>query len=81
MGSWMGLVGLSMVFSFHFVFYLIYRGGHLNRLGKTLIYRDLSFKVVVKTISINVFCPPRLCFSRFLGDHVPCRQTNALLPL
>jgi hypothetical protein len=32
-GLWMGSAGLSIDFSF-FVFYLIYRGGHLNCLGK-----------------------------------------------
>jgi hypothetical protein len=45
-----------------FVFYFIYRGGHGNRLGKSLIYRDLSAKAVAKTALVNDFCPPQLSF-------------------
>jgi hypothetical protein len=52
-GLWMGL--LSMSIGFLIVFYFIYRGRHLNRLGKSLIYYDLSFKAVAKTASVNVF--------------------------
>jgi len=40
-GSWIGSAGLTKSFSF-FVFYLIYRGRHLNSLSKSLIYCDLS---------------------------------------
>jgi hypothetical protein len=58
-GLWMGSLGLSMGF---FVFYFIYRGGHDNRLDKSLIYRDLSTETVTKTVSVNAFCPSRLSF-------------------
>jgi hypothetical protein len=56
-GPWMGLLGLSMGF-----FYFIYCGRHGNRLGKSLIYRDLSAEAVAKTTSANAFCPPLLSF-------------------
>jgi hypothetical protein len=36
-----GLSGLVHGFSFFLFFYLIYGGGHYNRLGKKAIYRDL----------------------------------------
>jgi len=44
-GPSMGLAGLSTVFFFLF-FYLINRGGHLNRLGQATINHDLSTEVV-----------------------------------
>lgn len=47
-----GLVGPMHVF-FYF-FYFIYRGEHLNRLGNSLIYCDLSTETLQK--------PPRLMF-------------------
>jgi hypothetical protein len=39
--TWMGSAGLSTGFSVFLFFYLINRGGHLNRLSKCLIYHDL----------------------------------------
>jgi hypothetical protein len=57
--------GLAWLISTGFLFlffYSIYRGGHLNRLGKSLIYRDLWAEAVAKTASVNPFCPPRLTF-------------------
>jgi hypothetical protein len=42
MGPWMGSAGLSTGFFVFFCFFdLINRGGHLNRLGKDLIYLDI----------------------------------------
>jgi hypothetical protein len=35
----------------------------LNRLGKALIYYDLSTMAVAKTASVSAFCLPRLNFS------------------
>jgi hypothetical protein len=39
-------------------YYSIYHGGHLNRLGKALIYYDLSDVAVAKTVSVSAFCTP-----------------------
>jgi hypothetical protein len=49
-------------FFFFFFFIFINRGWRLNRLGKSLIYRDLNAEAVAKTASINAFRPPRLIF-------------------
>jgi hypothetical protein len=57
-----GRYACPWVFFFLFVSYFIYRGGHLNYLGKSLIYCDLSFEAVAKITLVNVFCPPRLIF-------------------
>jgi len=58
-----GLVGPIHKFIYlFFVFYFIYLGKHVNRFGKSLIYRDLSIKAVVKTASVNAFCPSWLSF-------------------
>jgi hypothetical protein len=45
-----------------FFFYLIYRGGHLDRLGKCLIYRDLWIETNEMPASVNLFCPPPIKF-------------------
>jgi hypothetical protein len=52
----MGSAGLSMDFSF-FVFYLIYRGRHLNRLRKDG-FTGAFVQAVVMLASVNPFCPP-----------------------
>jgi hypothetical protein len=61
MGSadlWMGSPGLSTGFPFFvFLFYLPKRAS--NRLGKGLIYRDLSTEAVAMSASVNRFCLPR----------------------
>jgi hypothetical protein len=63
---------LSYEFFFFFCFFnLIYRGGHFNRLGKYLIYRDLPSEAVVITASKNQFCLPRLIFSVVVLPYSP----------
>jgi len=51
-----GLVGPVHGFSYFFIFYFMYCGGHLNYLSKSSIYYDLSTEVIVKTTSVNAFC-------------------------
>jgi hypothetical protein len=51
-----GLGGLVYGFLF-FVFYLIYRGRHLNRLGKDG-FTGAFVRAVVMLASVNPFCPP-----------------------
>ena len=53
-GPWMDSLGLSMGFNLFFICFLIYQGGHLNRLGKdpfTLTFRPR-----------RLWCPPQLIF-------------------
>jgi hypothetical protein len=57
-----GLGGPVHGFSHFFVFYLINRGGQLNRLGKDFIYRDLFAETVAMPGSVNRFYPPQLRF-------------------
>ena len=63
-----GLVG--PIHGFFLFFYFIYRGGHDNRLGKSLIYRDLSANAVAKTTSANAFCPPLLRFFSSVASSI-----------
>jgi hypothetical protein len=51
---------LSMGLDFFLFFYFINRGGHPNRLGKGLIYRDLSSEAFWMPASVNPKCPPPL---------------------
>jgi hypothetical protein len=44
------------LFHFFFCFFRINYGGHRTASVNGHIYRDLTFEVVVKTVSVNLFC-------------------------
>jgi hypothetical protein len=59
-GAWMGLTlgpGWAHVWA-HCFFIFINQGGQLVRLGKSMIYRDLSIEADELLPSVNPFCPP-----------------------
>jgi hypothetical protein len=55
-------VGPLAFFLFFCFFYLINRGGHLDRLRKVTINRDLGLEAVAMSAFINPFCLPPLRF-------------------